>query len=86
MSESKTSPTPPEEPASGEQHKELSPGTREWRIRKALEAYQNGEGTITYAAHQAELSLREMIPLAYSYELEPKVDPHDFEIHDPRLL
>jgi hypothetical protein len=70
----------------GEQEKDSTPGTREERIRKALEAFKNGEGSIAYAARQAGISLREMIPLAYSDGLEPKVDPQDFETRDPCLL
>jgi hypothetical protein len=70
----------------GERQTVVALGIREWRIRKALAAYQKGEGSIAYAARQAGISLREMIPLAYSYGLEPKVDPHDFETRDPRLL
>jgi len=68
----------------GEQEKDSTPGTREERIRQALEAFKNGEGSIAYAARQAGISLREMIPIAYSYGLEPKVDPEDFETRDPR--
>ena len=70
----------------GDRQTVVALGIREWRIRKALAAYQKGEGSLAYAARQAEISLREMIPLAYSYGLEPKVDPHDFEAPDPRLL
>jgi len=49
-------------------------GLREWRIRKALEAYERGEGSLAHAAHQAGVSLREMIPLAYAHGLTPKID------------
>jgi hypothetical protein len=68
----------------GKQQKDSTPGTREERIRQALEAYRNGEGSIAFAACQAGISLREMIPLAYSYGLEPKAQ--DFETRDPCLL
>jgi hypothetical protein len=66
----------------GERQKVVALGIREWRIRKALEAYQQGEGSLAYAARQAGISLREIIPLAYAHGLTPKVDPSDFEIHD----
>jgi hypothetical protein len=49
-------------------------GLREWRIRKALEAYKRGEGSLGYAARQAGVSLREMIPLAYAHGLAPKAE------------
>ena len=50
-------------------------GLRQWHVRRALEAYRQGQGTLGYAAEQAGVSLREMIPLAYAYGLEPKVNP-----------
>ena len=53
----------------------LELGLREWRVRQALDAYRRGEGTLAYAAQQAGISLREMIPLAYAHGLTPKVDP-----------
>lgn len=62
----------------GEQQKVVALGIREWRIRKALEAYKQGEGSMAHAARQAGVSLREMIPLAYAYGLEPKAEPSDF--------
>ena len=40
---------------------------------KALQAYKRGEGSLAYAARQAGISLREMIPLAYAHGLTPKV-------------
>lgn len=49
-------------------------GLREWRVRKALEAYGRGEGSLAHAAHQAGVSLREMIPLAYAHGLTPRVE------------
>jgi hypothetical protein len=52
-------------------------GLREWKVRKALEAYKRGEGSLAHAAHQAGISLREMIPLAYAHGLTPKVDSDD---------
>ena len=53
----------------------LELGLREWRVRQALDAYRRGEGSLAYAAQQAGISLREMIPLAYAHGLTPKVDP-----------
>jgi hypothetical protein len=47
-------------------------GLREWKVRKALEAYGRGEGSLAYAAQRAGISLREMIPLAYAHGLTPK--------------
>ncbi|WP_213291273.1 hypothetical protein, partial [Bradyrhizobium sp. sGM-13] len=49
-------------------------GLREWKVRKALEAYGRGEGSLAYAAQKAGVSLREMIPLAYAHGLTPKVE------------
>ena len=63
-------------PASPEERQEvLVLGIREWRVRKALHAYARGEGSLAFAAHQAGVSLREIIPLAYAHGLSPKVDP-----------
>lgn len=49
-------------------------GLREWRIRRALDAYQRGEGSLAFAAHQAGVSLREMIPLAHAHGVTPRSD------------
>lgn len=57
-----------------QRHEVLVLGLREWRVRKALEAYQRGEGSLAHAAHQAGVSLREMIPLAYAHGLVPDVE------------
>ena len=57
----------------------LALGLREWRIRRALDSYRQGFGSLAFAAHQAGISLREMIPLAYAHGLEPKIDPADLE-------
>jgi hypothetical protein len=43
--------------------------------REPLEAYRRGEGSLAFAAEQAGVSLREMVPLAYAHGLTPKVDP-----------
>jgi predicted HTH domain antitoxin len=56
-----------------EQRQVLILGLREWRVNKALQAYKRGEGSLAYAARQAGISLREMIPLAYAHGLAPKV-------------
>ena len=63
----------PAEPA--ERQAVLELGLRQWRVRQALDAYRRGEGSLAYAAQQAGISLREMIPLAYAHGLTPKVDP-----------
>ena len=57
-------------------------GLREWKIQKALQAYRRGEGSLAYAAQQAGISLREMIPLAYAHGLVPKVDPGDLNLSE----
>lgn len=62
----------PTDPAEQRQVFEL--GLRELRIRKALAAYREGEGSLAFAARQAGVSLREMIPLAYAHGLEPRLD------------
>jgi len=63
----------PAEPTARQRVLEL--GLQEWRIRQALETFKRGEGSLAYAAQQAGISLREMIPLAYAHGLTPKVDP-----------
>ena len=52
----------------------LALGLQQWRVRQALEAYRQGEGTLAYAAQRAGISIRQIIPLAYAYGLSPKVD------------
>lgn len=49
-------------------------GLQQWRVRKALEKYRHGECTLAFAAQDADITLREIIPLAYAYGLEPAVD------------
>jgi len=49
-------------------------GLREWKVRKALDAYKRGEGSLAHAAQEAGISLREMIPLAYAHGVTPKVE------------
>ena len=63
----------PSDPADRQSVLEL--GIKQWRIRKALEAYERGECSLEYAAKTAGVSLREMIPSAYARGLTPKVDP-----------
>lgn len=53
----------------------LTIGLQHWRIRQALDAYRRGQGTLAYAAQQAGVSVRQIIPLAYAYGLTPPVDP-----------
>lgn len=66
-----------------EQREVLVLGLRAWRVCKALEAFGRGEGSLAYAAQQAGVSLREMIPLAYAYGLTPSVSMT--EADDPGL-
>ena len=54
----------------------LTMGLQQWRLRQALEAYRRGQGTLAYAAQQAGVSVRQIIPLAYAYGLTPPVDPN----------
>ena len=49
-------------------------GLREWRLRQALSAYQRGEGSLAYAAQQAGVTLREIVPLAYAHGLTPPTE------------
>jgi hypothetical protein len=59
----------------GERERVLELGLREWRIQEALVAFERGEGSLAFAAQQAGVPLREMIPLAYAHGLEPRVAP-----------
>ncbi|MBI5567256.1 MAG: hypothetical protein HY870_20320 [Chloroflexi bacterium] len=52
----------------------LELGLRQWRVIEALEKYRQGHGTLAYAAEQAGVSLREIIPLAYAHGLTPPAD------------
>ncbi|MBI5653513.1 MAG: hypothetical protein HZC40_24160 [Chloroflexi bacterium] len=49
-------------------------GLQQWRVRKSLEKYRRGECTLAFAAQDAGITLREIIPLAYAYGLEPAVE------------
>lgn len=62
----------PAEPV--ERQRVLELGLKQWRVWYALESFKRGEGSLAYAAVQAGVTLREMIPLAYAYGLTPKVD------------
>jgi hypothetical protein len=73
----------PAEPKERQEVLEL--GLREWRIRRALDGYRKGTGSLAFAAHQAGISLREMIPLAYAHGLQPKMDSADLEVSAERL-
>lgn len=53
----------------------LELGLRSLRIREALDVYRRGKGSLAFAAEQAGVTLREMIPLAYAHGLKPRVDP-----------
>ena len=57
-----------------EQRQVLELGIRQWKVRRALDRYSRGEGSLAYAAKQAGISLREIIPLAYAYGLTPRLD------------
>ena len=59
----------------GERQRILELGLKQWRVRQALDAFKQGEGSLAHAAKQAGITLREMIPLAYAHGLTPKVDP-----------
>ena len=63
----------PAEP--GERERVVELGLREWRIRKALVAFERGEGSLAFAARQADIPLREMIHLAHARGLEPRMAP-----------
>lgn len=63
----------PQEPA--ERQLVLELGLREWRVRRALDSFRRGEGTLAHAARRAGVSLREMIALAYAHGLAPRSDP-----------
>jgi len=61
--------------SSEEQREVIWLGLRQLRVRRALEQYRRGECTLAYAAQEAGITLREMIPLAYAHGLKPNVDP-----------
>lgn len=49
-------------------------GLVQWRVKKALEEYRQGDCSLAYAAKRAGISTREMVPFAYAYGLEPRFD------------
>jgi len=61
--------------SSEEQREVIWLGLQQLRVRRALELYRRGECTLAYAAQEAGITLREMIPLAYAHGLKPHVDP-----------
>ena len=67
----------PADPAEREQIVAL--GLKEWRIRKALEQFRRGAGTLAHAAATARVPLREMIPLAFAHGLTPRVDERSLD-------
>jgi aryl carrier-like protein len=61
--------------SSEEQQEVILLGLQQLRAKQALERYRRGDCTLAYAAHEAGVTLREMIPLAYAHGLKPHVDP-----------
>ena len=57
----------------------LELGWRQWRVAEALEEYRQGRGSLAYAAEQADVSLREMIALAYAHGLTPPIEPEKID-------
>ncbi len=49
-------------------------GLKELKIKKALDKYKKGGMSLAKAAELAGISIREIIPAAYSYGLEPIYD------------
>jgi len=60
---------------SEEQREVILLGLQQLRVKQALEQYRRGDCTLAYAAQEAGITLREMIPLAYAHGLTPHVDP-----------
>ena len=52
----------------------LKLGMKQLKIEKALERYKKGGISLARVAELADISIREMIPLAYAHGLEPKYD------------
>ncbi len=52
----------------------LKLGLKQLKIEKAIERYKKGGMSLAKAAELAGVSIREMIPVAYAYGLEPKYD------------
>src|SRR5450759_5981783 len=49
-------------------------GLQQGRVRKSLEKYRRGECTLAFAAQDAGITLREIVPLAYAHGLEPDTE------------
>ncbi len=49
-------------------------GLTQYKAELALKEYKKGKMTLAKAAELAGLSIREIIPIAYAYGLEPKFD------------
>ncbi|MBI4716083.1 MAG: UPF0175 family protein, partial [Nitrospirae bacterium] len=49
-------------------------GITHYKVEQALKEYKKGKITLAKAAELAGLSIREIIPLAYAYGLEPKFE------------
>lgn len=49
-------------------------GLKQLEIEKAIGRYKKGAISIAKTAELAGISIREMIPIAYAYGLEPKYD------------
>ncbi len=54
-------------------------GLREWKIRKALDAYRREEGTLAYSARRSGISLWEIGAVAYAHGLTADLDPRALE-------
>ncbi len=62
------------------QREVITLGLQQWRVRKSLAKYRRGECTLAFAAQDAGVTLREMIPLAYAYGIEPAADLPDRDL------
>lgn len=63
-------------PKSSEEQREIILlGLQQLRVKRALDRYRRGDCTLAYAAQEAGITLRKMIPLAYAHGLKPHVDP-----------
>lgn len=52
----------------------LELGLKQLHIEKAIERFKKGGISLARAAELADISIREMIPIAYAHGLEPKYD------------
>jgi aryl carrier-like protein len=60
-------------------------GLQQWRVRKSLEKCRRGECSLAFAAQDAGITLREMIPLAWAYGLEPAADLPERDLSSDEL-